>query len=274
MISLIHMHHTNFIGLLTAVHYCVWIAWITPSTGNATINNIVCSISEAFWAVTKFARSYSILVLAIYRLVAVFRITLFKRIVKSVRIYVITVLAVWLVSAVIFICAKFSSFTEPGLILCYDGYSPFIQNSIVYYIITSLLGFLLPGFFTILAYVFIRIKLNKIDTRLIDANNPTDHQADHSKTGQPGHTTLSKAKENNLAKQFVIINGLEVASCAFSVLLSSSNVITVFSTQFYFIRQLFRICNLIFQTLIPVASLMYSSAFKKTFDFINCRVHP
>ena len=291
-ISLIHMHHTNLIGLLTAIHYCIWIAWTEPSTGNEQLNDILCSISEAFWALSKFARCYSILNLALYRMVAVFRVTLFKKIVKSIKIYAVSTIMVWVVSGVIFVIAKFSSHTLPGLIICYDGYSPNSEDSIQYYIITSILGFLLPFILVKICYIAIRMKLDSLDTKLHQGAN--HHQEDFSKndlhlhqnhhqndtnnstasqqTNNNATTTLSlqkKHKERGLAKQFVVINIIEMLSCVFFVLLSSSNVITIFNTQYYFARQLFRIGNLICQTLIPFASLIYNPIFKKSIVYMK-----
>ena len=95
--SLIHVHHVNFIGLLSSIHYCIWIAWSQPSTGNELINSVLCSISETVWALCKFARCYAILTLAIYRVVAVFRVNYFKKLVKSIKIYLISCILVWLI---------------------------------------------------------------------------------------------------------------------------------------------------------------------------------
>lgn len=61
LISLIPMHHTNIIGLLTGIHYCIWIAWTHPIFLNQALNNFLCSLSEEFWAMSKYARCYSIL---------------------------------------------------------------------------------------------------------------------------------------------------------------------------------------------------------------------
>lgn len=59
-ISLIHMHHTNLIGLLTGFHYSIWIAWVQPATPYPELNVVLCTISDAFWAIIKYARCYSI----------------------------------------------------------------------------------------------------------------------------------------------------------------------------------------------------------------------
>lgn len=282
-LSLIHVHHTNLIGLLTGVHYCIWIAWSRPATGDSVVDNILCHISEAFWALSKVARCYSILVLAIYRLIAVYRIQLFKRIVKSTSAYFISILMVWLFPALIFVLSKFSSRSQPGLIMCYDGYSTSIQDSILYYVLSSFLGYVVPALLIVVIYILVRMKLNKVGNRLASAtthakgsqSNVFFSESDislpklYSTTGNTMSVTVYKRqKEKSLAKQFIVINFFEMASCVFFVLLSSSNVITVFSTKYYFARQIFRIGNLISQTCIPIVSLIYTPVSRKTINFI------
>lgn len=282
-ISLVHMHHTNLIGLLTGLHYCIWIAWTAPSTPDPVLNTVLCELAEVFWALSKFARCFSILVLAAYRLVAVYRIHWFKRIVNSVSVSLIAIAFVWLASAVVFVLAKFPTHTLPGLIYCYDGYSTSIESTIIYYVVTSLLGYFLPVFLIALAYVLIQVKLNSVGTKLrrrvslvpatakiIDKVSTMTENSLGAAGGGPttSHTNnfmsaKKKKKEYGLARQFIIINVFEFAGCVFFVILSSCNVIVIFNTTYYFVRQLCRIANLICQTCIPVVSLVYTPIFAK-----------
>lgn len=105
-ISLIHMHHTNLIGLLTGFHYSIWIAWVQPATPYPELNVVLCTISDAFWAIIKYARCYSILVLAIYRLVAVFYVNKFKKLVRSLPMYALGIFLVWFVSSILYAIFK------------------------------------------------------------------------------------------------------------------------------------------------------------------------
>lgn len=287
-ISLIHMHHTNLIGLLSGIHYCIWIAWGQPATGNPIADDILCHISEIFWSTSKTARCYSILVLAIYRLIAVYRINLFKQIVKSMRVYLISIFMVWFIPALIFILAEFTSHAQPGYIICYDGYSPIIIRSVIYFVITSILGYFIPATLIIIIYIFIRMKLDTVGNKLTSPANlkviQSNHFFDESFTdysipkirNSSSYSTkvmlAKKDKERRLAKQFIVINGFEIASCVFLVLLSSSNVITIFTVKYYFARQLFRIGNLICQTFIPIASLVYSPVYRKAKNFIRSSI--
>lgn len=280
--SLIHVHHTNLIGLLNGIHYCIWISWNQPNTGNPAVDSFLCTFAETFWALSKFARCFSILVLAVYRVIAVYRVHLFKRIADSKVISFITMSLVWIVSAVIFIVSKFVAGTVPGLIYCYDGYSPSMEVSIIYYVITSVLGYLMPVSLIIVAYVFIQIKLNSVGSKLHKGNGKTSSKVAPSVASNTQITSTSensigtstsvinqtmsqslRNRERSLARQFIIINCFEIGSCIFFVFLSSSNVILIFNTKYYFVRQVSRILNLICQTAIPIVSLIYMPLFKK-----------
>jgi hypothetical protein len=165
--SMIQKHHTNLIGLFIGVIYCAWIGSNSPNTGNQTMDAIVCAMSETLWPISKYARAYSLLILAIYRLIAVFRLNTFKKMIKSRMLSVFSILVVWLVSGLVFIVSKFSTNTQPHpIIMCTDGFSPNAQNSINYFVITSIFGYMLPIVFIIVIYTIIQQKLNRIDQRL------------------------------------------------------------------------------------------------------------
>lgn len=268
-LSLIHMHHTNILGLITGLTYCIWIPWTLPNTGNKQLDSILCSFSELLWALIKFTRSYSIAVLAVYRLIAVYRVNLFKKIVKNIKLYVLSILMVWLVSSAVFFIGKYSSNTGPGPIYCIDGSSPVFINTLIYYVVISLLGFFLPASVVITAYVLIQKKLNSMETKLGAARSTGRTETLSEATESAMNSSLStlthhrKRKEKKLAKQLIIINLLELSTCVCYVLIVSTNVITIFSNQYFFVRQILRLAILILQSFIPVASLVFNPAFKR-----------
>lgn len=199
--------------------------------------------------------------------------------------------------------AKLTGHTQPGIIICYDGYSPYLINSLIYYVITATLGYILPTSLIVVAYVVIRKELNRLSNRVsVSSSAKTARYAAEarsmpsvyeSKTDGGGNTNITTVvssvntqqqtisgngngmsasrtmKERHLAQQFIIINFFEIGSCIFLVLLSSTNVITIFSFKYYYYRQLFRIGNLICQSIIPIISLIYSPVFKKQINFLK-----
>jgi hypothetical protein len=271
--SMIQKHHTNLIGLLIGLHYCAWIGSNSPNTGNQAVNNILCYLCEVLWAISKYARGYSVLVLASYRLIAVFRLSTFKKLIKSKLITLFSILIVWLVSILIFGVSRFLTNTSHGQIMCFDGYASNMKNALDYFIITSLIGFVLPIVFISVIYVLITRKLNKIGNRLQHRNNnvrisqvavmPVKQLSGSSSTN------INQAqREKHLAQQFVLINLFVFGSCAFLVLLNLCNVVITFNEPDYCVRQLFQIGNLVCQSFIPIVSLVYSPVYQKFKDLV------
>jgi hypothetical protein len=258
-IPMFSMNHINMIGLLTGIHYCIWIPWNSPSTGNAQINALLCTISEVFWALSKFARGYAILVLAIYRFVAVFRPNLFKKLVKSWRFTLFSnICMVWLVSAIIYMIPKFWNNTTYGPNLCIDGYSPISANSINYYIFTAILGYLLPTILTIGIYILIRMRLGRMGSRL-DRVGPTSSITEAAKSAN----AMIRQKERRLAQQMFIINFLALGACIFIVFFQLNSLLGTLTSQLTYIRQLLRIGIVSCQAFVPIVSLIYSPVIGK-----------
>jgi hypothetical protein len=88
------------------------------------------------------------------------------------------------------------------------------------------------------------------------------HSNEHQQHTNQNH------KEKHQAQQFIVINIFVIGSCVFLILLNLCNVISDFSKHLYFIRQLFRIGNLICQSSIPIASLVYTPVYPKFKDFL------
>ena len=65
------MHNINIIGLISSAMYCAWINTTSLNISDRFWFDIVCKLAEASWQVIKCARAYSILILSIFRLVAV-----------------------------------------------------------------------------------------------------------------------------------------------------------------------------------------------------------
>lgn len=165
-LSLFHMHHVNIIGLMSALHYSMWINSVQPLFPDPILNRVFCSMAETAFAVFKFTRAYSILGLALYRVLAVFKINLYKQVCESYSFTVVTTALIWLCGIFVFLIGKYAVNTIPGPILCIDGSSPYQLNSILYYTITTLLGLFLPIIIVIIAYVAITKRLNVIANRL------------------------------------------------------------------------------------------------------------
>lgn len=256
--SMLHKHHTNLTGLLIGLYYCAWIGSSSPKTGNKIMNNTVCALAEAFWAVIKYARGYSYLALIMTRFLAVFRSNLFNKLISSNLKTFLSILSVWLASIFLFCVAKFATGTFPNSqMMCNDGYSLNPQSRIVYFVISSLIGFLVPMVLINFIYVCISRKLQKIEDKLhIQNQNNQNHTVNNR----------SHNKETNIS--FLISSVLLFGSFVFLMLLNLENMVVVFTKQTYWIR----VVNLIWQSIFPLVSLFYSPIYQKFKDFIRTKI--
>ena len=82
-LSLLYVHHANVISFMFNLHYLVYYHYVHPDLGDERLNEIMCVVSEVFWAMLKLLRTYSIALIAVYRLIAVFKIGLYKKLNQS-----------------------------------------------------------------------------------------------------------------------------------------------------------------------------------------------
>lgn len=241
-ISYFNMHHSNFIGLCLSIIYCSWINQTNPTIKNEFLKDFVCSLSEIGWSLFRTARAYSILALAAYRYLAVYHSHLFQKVSMSKGYTFLTVALVWFIPTIIFIVFKFAFDTKPGL-LCLDGFNSNLFDSITYYAFTTVLGLMMPIFLVVFIYILIHNKL-------IQVASSVGKNCDLKKTQK-------NIKESKLVHQFIILNMLEISSCFFWILINVSSWIPNFNTNFYFLRQIWRILNNCSQSIIPIVSIVY-----------------
>ena len=161
-----HMHHVNIIGLMVAIHYCCWINSVELNLSDPTANKMLCSLAEMCFGVFRFSRMYAVLVLAVHRVIAVFFVNSYKTVCESKRYTALSAVLVWVAGALVFIAGKYGGNTVPGSILCIDGSSPYLINSIIYYIVTSSFGFIIPFIIMVVFYKLITARLYLISARL------------------------------------------------------------------------------------------------------------
>ena len=81
----------------------------------------MCKLSEASYAILRYTRSYSIVVIAVYRALAVYRINLYKKIALSLKFSILSAIFTWIITIIIFLLNKYSTGAIPGKIICFDG---------------------------------------------------------------------------------------------------------------------------------------------------------
>lgn len=134
--SLLYVHHSNLTGFIFCVMYIFYFGKTSPSTSDPYLNMIFCVMSEVIWAMLKYLRTYSVLLIALYRLMAVFYVKWFKFINSSYVFLMIPILVVWVFSGVVFLATKYGFSTTYGNLFCIDGLGPTVYHTINYLVVT------------------------------------------------------------------------------------------------------------------------------------------
>jgi hypothetical protein len=156
----LYTHHANLIGFLFNLHYIIYWSKIHPKTSNPAIDHILCSISEQIWSILKTLRTYSIALIALYRLIAVFKIKLYNKINKSYCTLMIPLFLMYCCVLIISLANKFIFETTYGYLYCFDGYSKIFFNSFMYFIVQTVFGIIFPTFFGVVVYFKIQTELD------------------------------------------------------------------------------------------------------------------
>lgn len=283
--SLIYVHHSNFVGFLFCLMYIFYFTTTAPNLPNQYLNLIFCVMSEVTWSMLKYLRSYSILLIAIYRFAAVFHINQFKKLNSSYCALLLPILVLWLLSLIFFLSTKFGFKTTYGSLFCIDGNAISLSDRINYLIVTSILSILIPFTSITLIYCLIKIKLSQTETNLnqqklgvrksssIGANVIAIELSNSQEMSQTGATTSNTKtgaektlkmktyelkKTQRLNQQLIALNICYFMAFLVSFVLNFRYIIPDFNQRFYYFRQLLRILNVFFQSMIPVLSLYFN----------------
>ena len=206
-ISLIFVHHVNFVNCIFCVHYLFYIYNLHPSFDDKTLNKVLCTISKTLWAVIRYARLFSMLAVAVYRWIAVYKVNLYKKFDISYSILLAQVALTWIISIILFVATKFAFNTTYGQLYCFDGFSDYTFDSIRYYVFTSVLGTLLPTFLVILIYILISHKLHTLSKKLKNTPSNTSSKI-KSKTNTSRKTTSNKSTSKRDDQEFSVNNSI------------------------------------------------------------------
>jgi hypothetical protein len=127
----------------------------TPSFADQYLNFILCRASELIWPFASYIRTYSVLLIAVYRYIAVFKIHLFKKINASKMLLIGPIVIVWTLSIGFPFLLKYSLQTSSSSTFCLDGYSPIFANTVIYFVLTNLAGTVVPSVAIITIYIMI-----------------------------------------------------------------------------------------------------------------------
>ena len=269
-LNLLYVHHANFVGFIFVFMYIIYFSTSAPNSTDPRVNDLLCRITEVVWGVLKYLRSHSLLLIALYRLVAVYFHELFKLVNKSYLNIIIPIAVLWSTAILIFVGTKFGFNTTYGSLYCIDGFSTDPVATVNYLIVSSLLCIVLPFSLNILIYWFIRLKLSKMSTRTksrsslemsvfksrVSTVNGESSTQTRSSSIKSERAEMQKNQRFNL--QLIALNTCDIMCFVMSFILSFRYIIVDFNQKFYYFRQLLRIFNIFFQAMIPVLSLYFN----------------
>jgi hypothetical protein len=262
-----------------------------PNTGNANADEALCTLSEIIWVFAIYIRMYSILLIAVYRYFAVFKIHVYKKLNDSLLYIISPVFLVWFVSLALPLIAKFGFNTTHGYTNCLDGYSNSLTSVIQYFAFNYLLMLIIPSFFVFLIYINIIIKLKRMKNKVSNINNlretasaiesilrdynsiaasknlPLSHQVyTHTNTG----TKINK--QQRFANQFISMCIIVIACGIAHSIFSSRALIPNYFVVLYYWRPVLKFYLMVVLSFIPFISLYYHPCRPKLVETIKNRI--
>ena len=265
-ISLIYTHQINIYGLVFLLLYVCHIgdrATLMMDTHTTPVNSVVCTISEILWALVKYLRSYAILLLALFRMIAVIKPDGFKKWMKSAKAISLTIIVEYMACVALFVGTRFGFNTHYGGLLCQDGFTSARDDGIHYFVVTSLFGVALPNGLVIVSFVYTKYKFRAHVSKFSSGKGSNRAASNMGRaissfqTEAKSFTNLNRLPTQNerLTRQYLFINVLLIISSITYVTVNFANLIPEFNTIWYQYRLVIRITSILFQNMIPIVSL-------------------
>jgi hypothetical protein len=285
------LHHVIFISLLNCAHYCVYIGRWSPSFGDLIPDEVFCTISEIAWISLKFLRIYSIFMLAVYRLLAVYKAFFFRKLNKKLWFMVSIIIGMWLVIVIFSLALKYGLRIPHSKLYCIEGFSEYIASNLVYWTI-QIAFIIVPTILVIIMYSLILYKIKKIKLRVKRVNyvntekvstnekiqavlinmshirpnnfnlNTKGRNSKFRKSGDSIRTITNLRKgHHNTASQIIIINITSVIGTVFCLLMNTHvriNESFKIDYQLETILPIFRIIFLASEATIPITSMIFA----------------
>ena len=137
--SLFYVHHANLVGFLFVLMYIFYFNSTQPSFDSPYLNDLFCKMSEISWSMLKYLRTYSILLIAFQRFIAVYKSSLFKRISNSYLYFSMPIVCSWIISIILVVSTKLGFQTTYGTLYCIDGFSKDMDDQVRYLVVTTIL---------------------------------------------------------------------------------------------------------------------------------------
>ena len=235
----------------------------------------LCPIFEIFWPISIFIRTFSILLIAVHRYIAVFQMNLFNRIKSSTSFYACGILAAWAASIGLSYLNKTMFNTSYVPIYCSAGLSPIWARRLGYALFKAVFALFLPTFLIVFIYLKIIRKLSSTQTKLANFSNP-DESANILKSNATSDElsvcrrspSVCRKREAKFAKQFILMTVVIVLTFLGVGFLSMRNLWRHHFSM-YSLRLAVRAYSAIMSSFIPILSVYFNPSRKRFFDFVK-----
>lgn len=221
---------------------------------NQTTVSIACSIFEIYWSFAYFIQMYSVLLIAVHRYMAVFKVEIFKKI-NSSNVYLIgLVVSVWFICLALSFIFKYMFSTTYSLTFCFNGFSTVFLHALLYDIFFVLFAIIIPAIAIVVLYILISLRLKKNGKRA-HGERPSD--SNH------------RVREMRFANQFIVMCTVVILSSFGFILTGLKSIIPDYFSIFYYWRPVFRIYIVFFCSLIPLLVLFFNPFGRRVFRYFK-----
>lgn len=281
----LYINHCVLVSSVYSFMMFVYIFDNRPNFANTELNNVLCSISEIIWIFGIYIRTYSILLIAIQRYLAVFKLHLFKKLNSSLISLLTPLIIIWIFSIAMPIITKYAFNTTASVVFCLDGFSLVFNDTISYIVVNYTLMIILPSIITLIMYYLIIRKLAILDKKVgvgtgsLSINNQqtnntrksslmvsalsqrritvSNFNSAPSQISQFNEIRINSRKNRRFANQFLLMCITVIVSSVVHTIFSLRSVISNFFTVFYYWRPFLRSYLVAVISFIPIITLYY-----------------
>jgi hypothetical protein len=276
--SLLYVNHATIVNSFYCIMIYLYMFSDRPSFANESLNNVLCSMSEIAWIFSSYVRMYSITLIAVYRLLAVYKPQVYKRLTDSTALVLLApILLVWCVSFGFPVAFKYLFSTTSGSFYCLDGYSPSYEKTIMYYAFNYTFNIIVPLVCILGIYGAIIVRLKKLAGNLHERREGAKEPK--SSTNRTLASATNAQKQRRFAHQFLLMGFSVLASSFVTSIFALRNVINNYLSIFYYWRPVLRIYIILVISIVPLLSIYMAKPMlilrkrKKTSKIANTNQH-
>ena len=279
--TLLYSNHAVVANSLYLIVSMFYIPAPNPSFANPQANANFCAFTEIVWIVSHYIRMYSILLIAVYRFIAVFKIAWYRKLNESIFNLLIPLVVIWAISIGFPFASKYIFQTTYSPLMCLDGYSKYLGSTLGYFFFNYTIMTFIPTVTIIVIYVLITHKLNTLSSLLNKSRTTGSEQTTNATNqttsdGQKTSYEVNRRIERKFANQFLIMCTFMVLTVLGLSIFQLRNVIpdyfTVWSPNgITKCIKIWVVCNM---AAIPITSIYFHPDRTKFIKRLTAKIHP